>query len=118
MNLEQLNMICMEMISNAGEGRALIFEAMKEMLSGNYENAKKKLSEAEELLSEAHRIQFEELMSPQNKGVELPFSMLLLHAMDLTMISTSEHDMLHTILVSRMGDDEEKYNKKLLEKEI
>ena len=108
MNIEQLNGICMEMISNAGEGRGLIFEAMNEMLSGNYEKAEKKLNEAEEMLSEAHRIQFEELMAPQNKGVEVPFSMLLLHAMDLTMISTSEHDMLHAILVSRMGKDEEK----------
>lgn len=98
MTLEQVNTICMEMISSAGEGRALVYEALDAILKKDYPAADAKLTQAEEHLSEAHRIQFEELMAPQSKGVEMPFSMLLLHAMDLTMSTTSEHDMLRSIV--------------------
>lgn len=98
MTLEQVNNICMEMISSAGEGRALVYEALDAIVQGDYPQADAKLTEAEGHLAEAHRIQFEELMAPQSKGAELPLSMLLLHAMDLTMASTSEHDMLRSIV--------------------
>ncbi len=40
-------------------------------------------------------------MAPQNDGVELPFSMLLLHAMDITMVATSEHDLLHAVAAGK-----------------
>ena len=102
MTLEQVNTICMEMISNAGEGRALVYEALDAVTAKDYATAAAKLAEAEEHLAEAHRIQFEDLMAPQSNGVELPLSMLLLHAMDLTMVSTSEHDMLKSIVKAHL----------------
>lgn len=103
MDLEQVNTICMEMISNAGEGRALVYEALEAVIAKEYAAAEAKLTEAEGYLAQAHRIQFEQLMAPQNNGTELPFSMLLLHAMDLTMVSTSEHDMLRSIVKAHIN---------------
>ena len=41
-------------------------------------------------------------MSPQNDGTEIPFSMLLMHAMDMTMVATSEHDMLQGVVAGKM----------------
>lgn len=99
---EELNDICMEMICNAGEGRSKVFEALEQINDGNYDAAREKLAEAQELLAEAHRIQFEKLMSPQNDGTEIPFSMLLMHAMDMTMVATSEHDMLQGVVAGKM----------------
>ncbi len=101
MTMEELNHICMEMICNAGEGRSKVFEAVEEMNKENYAAAEEKLTEAQEFLAEAHKIQFEKLMAPQNDGVEIPFSMLLLHAMDITMVATSEHDLLHAVAAGK-----------------
>ena len=106
MSMEELNGICMEMICNAGEGRSKVYEALSEVNEENYEEAEKKLEEAQELLAEAHKIQFEQLMSPQSDGVEIPFSMLLLHAMDMTMVSTSEHDLLHSVVAAKLNKNE------------
>ena len=93
----------MEMISNAGEGRANVYEALDEINAENYNEAEKKLNEAQEFLAEAHRIQFEKLMAPQNDGEEIPFSMLLLHAMDMSMVSTSEHDLLRSVVNAKLS---------------
>ena len=101
MTQEELSTICMEMSASAGAGRAKVFEALELFHEEKYGQSESTLLEAQELLAEAHKIQFEQLMSPQNRGVEIPFSMLLLHAMDMTMVATSEHDMLHSILKAR-----------------
>lgn len=95
---DELMLTCMEMISNTGEGRGFVFEALDLALREDYEAALAKLEEGEAFLAEAHRIQFEELMGPQKKGVTVPFDMLLIHAMDLLMISTSERDMLRKVI--------------------
>lgn len=44
-------------------------------------------------------------MGPQNSGTEIPFSMLLLHAMDMTMVSTSEHDMLRSVVEAKLDQN-------------
>lgn len=107
MTMEELNSACMEMIASAGEGRAIVFEALDEINVENYAMADKKLTQAQEFLAEAHKIQFEKLMAPQNNGVEIPFSMLLLHAMDMSMVATSEHDLLRSIVNARLSRKEE-----------
>lgn len=56
MTLEELNTICMQMISYAGEGRSIVYDAMSELLNNKYEEADKKLCEAEKILGEAHRL--------------------------------------------------------------
>lgn len=107
LSMEELNAICMEMICNAGEGRGMVFEALDAVNANNYELAEEKLNKAQESLAEAHRIQFEQLMGPQNSGTEMPFSLLLLHAMDLTMVSTSEHDLLRSIVTAKLAEGKE-----------
>lgn len=103
MTQEELSRICMEMISNAGEGRTYLFEAMDDFLIDNFQEAASKLVIAEEFLAEAHRIQFEQLMAKQQGGLEIPFNMLLLHAMDLLMITTSQRDMLQKMIQAKLN---------------
>ena len=100
MSVEELNEICMEMIANAGEGRAKVYEALESYHNKEWDSALTSLDEAQEHLAEAHKIQFERLMSPQSGGTEIPFSMLLLHAMDMAMAATSEHDMLRSFVMA------------------
>lgn len=104
MNIDELSMICMNLISNAGEGRNYIYEALELALAEDYSGAESKIIEAEKYLSEAHRIQFEELMSLQARGEEIPFNLLLLHAMDLLMISISEKDLVYAVIKSKIKD--------------
>lgn len=101
--MEESSSICMELISNAGEGRALVYEALDAINKADYGLASIRLNEAQEMLAEAHRIQFEQLMAPQNNGMEIPFSLLLLHAMDLLMVTTSEHDVLRNIVNAKLS---------------
>lgn len=103
MTLEEASVICMEMISYAGEGRALVYEAINSYVNDNFQQALEKLEEAEKLLSEAHRMQYEKLMAPQCQGEEIPNSILMLHAMDLTLISTSEHDLLRALITAKLS---------------
>jgi cellobiose-specific phosphotransferase system component IIA len=98
MSQDELMTICMEMISNAGEGRGMVHEALELALKKDYAAAGQRLDEAEKFLAEAHRMQFEKLMGPQKNNVTIPFDMLLLHAMDLLMVATSERDMVTKVI--------------------
>lgn len=102
MSLEELSEYCMLMISYAGEGRTLVFEATNQYVRENYNDALSKLTEAEESLNKAHEIQWGKLMAAQMQGETIPFNMLLLHAMDLLMTATSEHDLLKVLIDSKM----------------
>ncbi|MGM9549633.1 MAG: PTS lactose/cellobiose transporter subunit IIA [Faecousia sp.] len=105
MTMDELSNACMEMICNAGEGRSKVYEALNDVIAENYQAADAKLLEAQALLAEAHKVQFEQLMAPQLNGTEIPFSMLLLHAMDISMVSTSEHDLLRAVVSARLSKD-------------
>lgn len=93
-NGSELELICMEMISATGEGRGKLFEAIDAYKSKDYSQCRKLMEEAEDLLNQAHQVQFQKLMKPQANGEEIQFSILLIHAMDLLMITTSEKDMV------------------------
>lgn len=105
MTMDELSNACMEMICNAGEGRSKVYEALNDVLKEDYASADAKLLEAQDLLAEAHRVQFEQLMAPQLNGTEIPFSLLLLHAMDISLVSTSEHDLLRAVVSARLNKD-------------
>ena len=98
LTLSELEQICMEMISFAGEGRAQVHEAIEAFSAGDPETCASKLEDADAMLVKAHQIQFGKLIKPQAQGVKIPFHLLLIHAMDLVMISTSEMDITKKML--------------------
>lgn len=104
-DISKIEEICMEIISSAGEGRAKIHEAIDYFLEGKYIESKEVLSEAEKLLTHAHNTQFLRLIKPQAEGQKIPFNILLIHAMDLLMVSTSEKDIFNKILLSKIGGE-------------
>lgn len=74
---------CMNMISYSGEGKAKLFKAMDAYDLGNIEESKALFQEAEQYFTKAHEVQFVDLMSKQLAGEEIPFNLLLIHAMDI-----------------------------------
>ena len=101
-SLDDLEAICMEMISFTGEGRGMVHEAIEAFSAGDIESCRLKLEQAEKLLVQAHQIQFNRLLKPQAQGASLPFHLLLIHAMDLLMVSTSEKDVVTKMLEGSM----------------
>lgn len=99
---EDLELICMEVISNAGEGRAHVYSALDLYLKGEYKSAMDELGTADGYLQAAHDAQFQKLMKHQINGGELPFHVLILHGMDLLMVSSAERDMLKHIVMSKL----------------
>ena len=101
MTLEELENICMEIISKAGESRAQIYCALDLYLKGDCKAAREKIEETDVYLQEAHDVQFTKLMAYQLNGGEIPFQLLILHAMDLLMIVSSERDMLRHVVLAK-----------------
>lgn len=91
----------MEMISNTGTGRNIVYEAINLFVDDKFEDCINKLHEAEEYIGKAHKIQFEKIMAKQFSGEEIPFNMLLLHAMDITLVANAEHDMLLALATAK-----------------
>jgi cellobiose PTS system EIIA component len=97
-SLSDLEAVCMEMISYTGEGRAMVHEAIEAFSAGDIDACQQKLEEADKFLVQAHQIQFNRLLKLQAQGVQIPFHLLLIHAMDLLMVSTSEKDVATKML--------------------
>ena len=101
MTNDELVSTCMEMISNTGMGRTLVYEAINLFVDDKFDECIEKLNEAETYIGEAHKLQFEKIMSKQFSGDEIPLNMLLLHAMDITLVSNAEHDMLLALATAK-----------------
>ncbi len=89
-----LEKICMNIISCSGEGKSKLFESMDAYEAGNIEESKKLLEEADLHLKRAHEIQFIDLMSKQLSGEEIPFNILLIHAMDILASSSMQMELM------------------------
>lgn len=98
MTKEEIEAICMEMISLTGEGRALVHESLEAFAANDLELSREKLEAAQVYLTKAHEIQFSKIIKAQAQGESLPFHVLLIHAMDLLMVSTSERDVAQKLL--------------------
>ena len=55
--MQDMELIIFEIISNGGNAKALVYEAMEESEKGNFEEARKLLEEADTFLNKAHQVQ-------------------------------------------------------------
>ena len=70
-----INMVAMEVIMNAGDGRDKIDEALAAMAEGKLDEVDKLLEEAEALIVKAHNAQTEVIQS-QVSGESMEYSLL------------------------------------------
>lgn len=94
---KDINMIAMEVIMNAGDGRDKVDEALAAMAEGRLEQADALLREAEQLIAKAHNAQTEVVQS-QVSGEDTEYSLLFVHAQDTVMTITTELRMAQMLL--------------------
>ena len=94
---KDINMIAMEVIMNAGDGRDKVDEALAAMAEGRLEQADALLREAEHLIAKAHNAQTEVVQS-QVSGEDTEYSLLFVHAQDTVMTITTELRMAQKLL--------------------
>ncbi|WP_040978585.1 PTS lactose/cellobiose transporter subunit IIA [Oceanobacillus jeddahense] len=82
--MEEMESICMQIISNAGTARSLILEALQEARQGNFLKGEKKMNEANTFFVDAHQIHGQ-LIQKEAQGEGAPFSLLFMHAEDQLM---------------------------------
>lgn len=98
MNEEKdINVVAMEVIMNAGDGRDKIDEALAAMARGELDEVERLLAEAEKLIVKAHNAQTAMIQS-QVSGENMEYSLLFIHAQDTVMTITTELRMTQKLL--------------------
>lgn len=92
-----LNVVAMEVILNAGNGREQIDLALKEMEQFHFEIAEELLKQAEEQIVKAHIAQTKVIQS-QVSGEAVEYSLLFVHAQDTIMTINTELRMAQNML--------------------
>lgn len=94
---EELQEISMKIILGAGDARAVIQEALKEVEAFNFEQAEEKLAEAKKHISQAHSIQTSAIQE-EAQGNTVPYSTLFSHSQDHLMTVMSELNIAKNLL--------------------
>ncbi len=99
---EETISICMEMIGYSGEGRSLVYKALDLIVKDEVSEAMDIIMQAEDAILKALEIQFHKLVVRESRGIDIPFSILLNHAMDQVMIASAEKDLVKTLIKAKM----------------
>ena len=82
--MDNLELISFQLISNVGEARSALFEAMRAAREECFEEADKLVAEAEDSLIKAHE-SHSSLIMQEASGDKVQISLLLMHAEDQLM---------------------------------
>jgi PTS system cellobiose-specific IIA component len=99
-------------ILHAGNARCKALEAAEKGELDDFEGAKVALAEAEIEQAEAHKVHAR-VIQMEAGGEQVPFSVLLIHSMDLLLLSWAEIDHTRQMLglFKRLSDLEKEVNK-------
>lgn len=89
MEKRDINVVAMEVIMNAGDGRDKVDEALTAIAKGQLDKAEALLVEAEALVVKAHNAQTE-VIQRQVSGEDMEYSLLFVHAQDTIMTINTE----------------------------
>ena len=92
-----INMVAMNVILNAGDGRVLVDKALDCMAEFDFEGAEKNLEEADAKILKAHQSQTETIQR-QAAGEDVEYSLLFTHAQDTLMTISSEYRIAKRML--------------------
>lgn len=95
--MDNMEMIAFEIISNVGMGKSLAIEALREAKEENYEEAEKKIVEAQEYLLKGHHAHAS-LIQKEAAGEKLEFSLIIMHAEDQLMSAETIKDLAKEII--------------------
>ncbi|WP_239284981.1 PTS lactose/cellobiose transporter subunit IIA [Collinsella sp. An2] len=92
-----INMVAMEVILNAGDGRACIDQALESMAQLDFDAVEAHLAEAETKIQKAHNAQTDTIQR-QAAGEDVEYSLLFTHAQDTLMTISAELHMTQKML--------------------
>lgn len=92
-----INAVAMEVILNAGDGRACIDEAMASLAEFDFDAAESHLAEADTKVLAAHKAQTATIQA-QAAGEEVEYSLLFTHAQDTLMTISAELHMAQKMM--------------------
>lgn len=90
--MEGIELAAFDMIRFSGEAKSLMNEALTHTKTGQYDEAKRLMTEADHLLIEGHKAH-SQLIKEEAQGNQIPFSLLLMHAED-QLFSAGEYKVL------------------------
>lgn len=86
-------------ISSAGQSKAIAFEALKKVKTGEYDEARKLLEESRKADIEAHAIQTKLIQAEMSDSEEKPeVGLLMVHAQDHYMTSQLARDLIEELI--------------------
>lgn len=98
--MEGIELLSFQIISNVGDAKSLLFEALKAAREERFEEAEKLINDAEENLEEAHKFHVE-MIQGEAQGKLVEVTLLLMHAEDQMMTTemlkniTNEMILMH-----------------------
>ena len=80
--MEDIVMICCQMISKVGEAKSLFVEAMRKARKKEYNNVNELMKKGEQRMLEGQRIHAQMLQKSASKDDNLEINLLLIHSED------------------------------------
>ena len=79
--MQDMELIVFEIISNGGNAKALVYEAIEASENGKFKEARELLNEADTFLNKAHQVQTD-LIQKEAAGEKNEVTVLFVHAQD------------------------------------
>ncbi len=94
---DDLEMVAVSLISQAGEARSLTLAALDALIAGDLAEVERLLDQADRALADAHSAHAS-FLQREAKGEVGPPTYLLAHALDILMAAVSERDLAKRIV--------------------
>ena len=95
--MQDMEVIVFEIISNGGNAKALVYEAIEASENGNFKEARDLLNEADTFLNKAHQVQTD-LIQKEAAGERNEVTVLFVHAQDHLMTSIEVRTLAENII--------------------
>lgn len=94
---EDFQIVVMELVVNAGDGRSMAIQAIREARAGNFEKAEQLIQDCEEALVRCHQAQTN-LIQAEIQGEPVQLSLLMVHAQDHLMNAMTVKDLAREMI--------------------
>lgn len=95
--MQDMELIVFEIISNGGNAKALVYEAIEVSENGKFKEARELLNEADTFLNKAHQVQTD-LIQKEAAGERSEVTVLFVHAQDHLMTSIEVRTLAENII--------------------
>ena len=95
--MQDMELIVFAIISNGGNAKALVYEAIEASENGNFKEARDLLNEADTFLNKAHQVQTD-LIQKEAAGERNEVTVLFVHAQDHLMTSIEVRTLAENII--------------------